>query len=272
MSLRFSSEKFIISPNKGKVNNRHLVAGFALLAFLVFSFISGRSQSGAVIDNVDFNQKSDSLFVTYDLLKAKRNERFTVFLKIIPKSGREIKPVSVSGDIGNDIQGGKGKLMIWNIRKDNIEINEEIAVEVTAISQMADIKQFSRGKALLLSAVVPGLGITKLKNGGAWWLMSLGVYGCLAGSWVYHEMAQDNYGKYDQSLITDERNSLYSTANQQHDISVGFLYASGAIWLGNVIWTLATPKKTGDDLKGLSVSGGYDPISQTPMVNIKFGF
>ena len=39
-------------------------------------------------------------------------------------------------------------------------------------------KAYSRGKAIAFSAVVPGLGITKLRNGGPYWLIGVADYGC----------------------------------------------------------------------------------------------
>ena len=178
------------------------------LFLIVHCALLGQAQSRAEIRNVDFSVRNDSLFVTYDLDKAGKDERFDVLLKISTPSGKIITPYSLSGDVGADISGGRAKQIIWSINKDNIAINEEIAVEVFATSQGNNVKFVSRGKAVLLSAVVPGLGLTKLNNGGPYWIMAIAVYGAAAGSYLYYSMAEQNYTKYLDARTEDERNSF----------------------------------------------------------------
>jgi hypothetical protein len=154
------------------------------------------AQSRAEISNVDFTVRNDTLFVTYNLDKAAKQEQFNVSLKITTASGKTITPYTLSGDVGANITGGKAKQIIWDITKDNIAINEDIAVEVLATSQGDNVKFVSRGKAALLSAIVPGLGLTKLNNGGPYWIMAIAAYGAAAGSYLYYSMAEQNYTKY----------------------------------------------------------------------------
>jgi hypothetical protein len=146
--------------------------GFSWLQVVTFiiiighSALSGQAQSRAEIRKIDFMVRNDSLFVTYDIDKADKLERFNIALKITTKSGRNLTPYSLSGDVGTNIPGGKAKQIVWDISKDNVAINEEIAVELLATPLGNNVKFVSRGKAVLLSAVVPGLGLTKLNNGG----------------------------------------------------------------------------------------------------------
>ncbi len=104
-----------------------------IVALFIFIFPitqSGWAQSHAQIRNVDFTVRNDSLFVTYDLDKATKQERFTISLKISTPSGKITTPYTLSGDVGEQIPGGQNKLIIWNIGKDNIVINEEITLEM----------------------------------------------------------------------------------------------------------------------------------------------
>ncbi|MEI7725762.1 MAG: DUF5683 domain-containing protein [Bacteroidota bacterium] len=242
------------------------------LFLIVHCTMLGQAQSRAEIRNVDFSVRNDSLFVTYDLDKAGKDEQFNVLLKISTPSGKIITPYTMSGDVGANVTGGKAKQIIWSISKDNIAIDEDIAVEVIATSQGSNVKFVSRGKAVLLSAVVPGLGLTKLNNGGPYWIMAIAVYGAAAGSYLFYSMAEQNYTKYLDARTEDERNSLHSTVQSQKNMSNVLMYTAGAVWLGNMIWTLANPNKTKPGKKGISFGGSYNPLAKAPVVMIKYKF
>ena len=242
------------------------------LILIVHSALSGQAQSRAEIRKVDFMVRNDSLFVTYDLDKAGKQERFNISLKISTSSGKVITPYSLSGDVGTNLPGGRSKQIVWNISKDNIAINEDIAVEVLATSQRNNVKFVSRGKAVLLSAFVPGLGLTKLNNGGPYWIMAIAFYGAAAGSYLYYSMAEQNYTKYLDARTESDRNSFHSTVESQKTISEVLMYTAGAVWLGNMIWTLASPNKTKPGDKVVSFGGTYDPMAKAAVFTLKYKF
>ena len=246
----------------------------SLLFFTIMLLYSqvAQAQSHAEINKVDFTVRNDSLFVKYDIDKAGKQERFDISLRITTASGKIITPLTLSGDVGVNIQGGQSKQIIWNISKDNIVINEDIAVEVLASPQENTIKFVSRGMAVLLSAFVPGLGLTKLNKGGPYWIMAIGVYGAAAGSYLFYSMANQNYNKYLDARTENERNSLHSTVESQKTISNVLMYTAGAIWLGNMIWTLVSPNKTKPANKGISFGGTYDPLAKAPVLTLKYVF
>jgi len=244
----------------------------ALIIIIILSIQGIHAQSRAEIRNVDFQVRNDSLFVTYDIEKASKNELFSISLKITTRSGKTVTPGNLIGDVGMNISGGKAKHIIWDISKDNIVINENLAVEVFGIPLDSAVKFVSRVKAVLLSAVVPGLGITKLKNGGPYWIMAIAVYGSAAGSYLYYSFAEKNYTKYLDARTESERNSLHSTVQSQKTISSVLMYTAGAVWLRNMIWTLACPNKTNPNDKGISFGGAYDPMAKAPVINLRFKF
>ncbi len=244
---------------------------FIFFILMIPSALLGQAQTNAEITNVDFTVRNDSLFVKYDIDNSRKQERFTVSLKISTASGTQITLKSLTGDIGTNVTGGKNRQIIWNISKDNIVINEAVAVEVMAIPEGIDVKFVPRGKAALLSAVVPGLGLSKLNNGGPYWVMAIGVYGAAAGSILFYSLAGQNYTKYLDAKTVDERNRLHATVERQKTTADVLLATAGAIWLGNMIWTLASPNKTKKDY-GVSFGGNYDPMEKTPVINILYKF
>jgi len=244
---------------------------FYLAAFL-FSGLSSMAQSHAEIRNVDFTVRNDTMFVNYDLLKAGRNEQFVISLTIQTSSGKILYPQALTGDVGMNIIGGKGKQIFWSINRDNIFINEEISAKITIESSIIQSKFVHRGIAVLLSAVVPGLGITKLNNGGPYWIMAIAFYGCAAGSYLFYRFAETDYNKYLASMDTQERNKFYNNVQTQNTISDVLMYTAGAVWLGNMIWTLIEPNKTNPGKKGISFGGSYDPVAKTPVFSLKVKF
>jgi len=246
-----------------------------IIAFFCLIFqlpLFGKAQSYAVIRNVDFTVRNDSLVVTYELNKAKNQERFNVSLKLSTASGKTITPYTLTGDVGGNISGGKTKQIIWDINKDNLFINEKISVEVIAEIDPVNTTPYPRGTAVVLSAIVPGLGISKMNNGGPYWVMAIAVYGCAAGSYLYYQSAESNYDKYLAMMDESQRNSLYSKVQTQNNISDVLMYSAGAIWLGNMIWTIACPNKTKPNAKGVSLRGSYNPELNVPMVGLTYTF
>jgi len=229
------------------------------------------SQSIAEIQNIQFSALNDTLTVTYDIIQADRKELFDISLVVITASGKLIRPRAVSGDVGSNVKGGGGKQIYWDLNKDQIFLNEEIEVEIEAIVLGVPEKFASRGKAILLSAVVPGLGITKLNKGGPYWIMAVATYGAAAGSIVFYFLADGNYTKYLDAKDMDERNSLYDKVESQKMISDILMYSAGAVWLGNMIWTLANPNKT-KQAKGLSFGGSYDHVIGRPVFALRYKF
>lgn len=260
---------------KTSLKNRHIRILMQVISLVLMFFGWGREgfgQSHAEIRNVDFTVRNDSMFVVYDLVEAGKGERFDISLKVISTSGKTITPLTLGGDVGKNRSGGKLKQIVWNIAMDNVAIDEEIAVEVIATSLAGEVKFVSRGKAVLLSAVVPGLGLTRLNNGGPYWIMAIAVYGAAAGSYLYFTLADQNYTKYLEAQTESERNALHATVESQKTISNVFMYTAGAVWLGNMIWTLAAHNKTKPGDKGLSFGGAYDPRAKAPVFTLKYNF
>ncbi|TSA24845.1 MAG: hypothetical protein D4R67_11130 [Bacteroidetes bacterium] len=228
-------------------------------------------QSVAEINNIRFIAQNDTLIVTYDINQAVRKELFDVSLIITTSSGKLIRPRAVCGDVGPTVTGGKGKRIYWDLNRDQIFLNEGIEVEIEAVALGIPMKFVSRGKALLLSTFVPGLGITKLNKGGPYWLMAVATYGAAAGSVVFYYLADDNFKKYLASMDIDERSKLHSKVETQNTISDVLMYSAGAVWLGNMIWTLSHPNKT-KQAKGLSFGGSFDPVIGQPVLAVKYRF
>ena len=248
-----------------------LLISCLLISAFLYKGNNVSGQSVAEINNIRFIAQNDTLIVTYDIDKAVRKELFDVSLIITTSSGKLIRPRAVSGDVGPNVPGGKEKKIYWDLNRDQIFLNEGIEVEIEAVALGIPVKFVSRGKALLLSTFIPGFGITKLNRGGPFWLMAVATYGAAAGSVVFYYLADDNFKKYLSSTDIDERNTLHSKVETQNTVSDVLMYTAGAVWLGNMIWTLAHPNKT-KQAKGLSFGGSIDPVIGRPVFALRYKF
>jgi len=253
-----------------------------------------QAQTKAEIKNIDFNVVNDSLIVTYDLLKAKINERFNVVLVVKTVTGKTYDPVALSGDVGNNIAGGKGKRIVWDVGKDKVLVNDEIFVQVLATPVPPEIaatpvqeppketvsekpkepeqkprseeKVYSKGAAIALSAVLPGLGITKLRDGGPYWLIGIATYGCAIAGVVLNLSSSSSYNQYKNATDYSERDKYYNAAVSQNNTGNTLLWVAGGLWVADLIVTAVIPAK----LKfGYSLGPTYNPDVNQVMLTLR---
>ncbi|MFQ6115537.1 MAG: formylglycine-generating enzyme family protein, partial [bacterium] len=89
---------------------------FILVGLIIFSGIL-HAQS---IENIRFHQaEDDRVIVNYDIVGGK-DQRFEVSLLVSDEGGQTfyIQPRSVTGDVGKDVEGGRGKQIIWEVLSD----------------------------------------------------------------------------------------------------------------------------------------------------------
>jgi hypothetical protein len=229
------------------------------------------AQTAEDIQNITIHVVGGDVIITYDLSGNKNQDWFDVKVWINTLDGNKIFPKTVSGDIGRPVKAGKRKEIRWEINKDQVYVDEDIFVEITA-EPVEYIVPVSRGAALGLSAVVPGLGITKLNNGGVYWLMAVGFYGTGAASAYYFIKYDDTYRKYLDMTDIEKRDKLYSQAQNEQVITQVLLYSAVAIYVTNIIWTLAQRNKTKPKEIPVTLGGSVDPVSKTPVFLLRYTF
>ena len=95
-----------------------------LLLLIGFSLIT--QTFSQKIENVKFEQKGETIVVTYDIAQAKNGQYFNVDLYYSANGGAFTGPIkSVKGDIGKGLQGGFGKRIEWDVLKDVNELESD---------------------------------------------------------------------------------------------------------------------------------------------------
>ena len=239
-----------------------LIALFGLI-----SHVSLYAQSTANVDNVAISVKEDVIEITYDLNNAEPKETFTVWLKAYTPDGQEIKASLFSGDVGENIEGGMRKRVIWNAGLENLNLASYLYFDVFAKSSLTSKRQsvfknpgFQRSAK---SIALPGLGNSNKKR--PYWIAGIAAYGLVAGSVILNGQASDDYSNYLSSRSVEDRNQLFSDAENKDQLSKTMAYSAGAIWLGGVIFALINKSS---DNAGFSL----DTNTQYPGLSLNFRF
>jgi len=260
----------------------------ALIGLLITPGLN--AQTKARIDNVDFSADADKITITYDITGSQAGETFYVWVQVQTTSGKLVNVKSTSGDIGKGVPGGPGKQIEWNYKNDQLEAGEEISVEVFATAEIpgkkveepavktppatiSGTRNISVGKALILSAILPGTGKTYIKGHGANWLLGVLSYGLVTGSVLLNHAAYNNLEDYRASIDPDAREDMYSTAQVQAAMS--YVCAGGAITIW-VVDFITTGVKAGKAKRAaqsrVDFNLNYDPNAKTPMLGITYKF
>ncbi len=180
------------------------------------------------------------LTITYDLVAKSKSDVYYVWVELRGQDGNPIRAYSIKGEVGDSIRAGSNKVITWAPEDDAIFINEDVTVEVKG--EMFE-KEFSKGKMVALSTVVPGLGQTKVKE-KPWWLTSIPAYGALAGGVLYHNKYTNTYDRYLKTTDDPvERADLLEQSQKENNLAGALLISAGVIWAANIVWMAATPNR-----------------------------
>lgn len=269
-----------------------------LLFFLLPDNLSGQTSISVTKPRLEL--ADDNLVIQYDILNAKSSDFFVVWIEVTDAAGNKVKALSVTGDIGNDIKGGKNKRINWDFGNDSIYIDENIFVEVKAEKIVVQeeqaqtkttdetknikadegsmgMKGISKGNMILSTVVVPGWGQTKTNKGKPYWLIGAAGYSCLAGSVILNLNSRSVYDDYKSEMDPDASNNLFEKANQRKNFSKYLAFSAIGIWAADIIWVLATPAKASGSPSSykerkLRVIPYFDAYSNSKMVSLTYKF
>ncbi|MQY78833.1 MAG: hypothetical protein GH151_06515 [Bacteroidetes bacterium] len=248
-----------------------------------FLSINGYGQSKARIENIDFNLVGDDIIITYDIINSAPGEKFDIEIEIFTESGKKPDAKSLSGDVGKDVAGGRGKSVTWNFQNDNADLTEGIYVEVNATAHLVpEVKKKparrggSLGGAFVKSLVFPGWGNSSI-SGGPYWLMGFVGYGCIAGSVMMNQQASQSYDDYLKASDAGNRDNLFSDAESKDQLSKLLFGVGAVVWVTDLTILLIkgnNPRTYAYNTSRTSPLVGYtiDPISKKPMLSVRITF
>ncbi|MCF8221749.1 MAG: hypothetical protein K9J25_01275 [Bacteroidales bacterium] len=103
-----------------------------ILAILAAISVQVQSQSNISISRPELSYYNDTLVILFDIRGCSQNNIFNIYPDITFPSGEVINTSALHGDIGDSIQCGPDKQIVWNLAADNFRINGDIEVQITA--------------------------------------------------------------------------------------------------------------------------------------------
>ena len=241
----------------------------------------GKNIPGGLNKRVTWDLRSDSLYInmdiyigiTADIIKAP---------KIVPKKESKEKPVAT---VSEKKESEEKPVASLSEKKESTE-KESKQTPATDIKEEDQKKPGKKpkttpsvkvGKIVMLSAIVPGLGLTKLSNKKPYWLIGVAGAGCIATSVYYNHQASSNYDKYSTTEDRNKINSYYDNAEKQKLYSNIFTISAAAIWvidLGTASLVAIRKNKANKRKSGNNVKTGFyfDSTTDSPVLSLKYKF
>jgi hypothetical protein len=208
--------------------------------FLFLLIIYKSSSQDFQITQLQLDFSGNQLHITYNLDNKNSAGKFRIRIEIKRQNGLLIQPGAISGDIGENIKAGNNKVIIWDLGKDTISLDEDISVKLTG-----DIiaKSYSKGSLMLMSTVFPGWGQTKI-TGRPWWLCGVAAYGALAGGVIFYNKCYDTSIIFNDPLTPKyEKAALEDKGSKEFLNSRIFSVTAASIWVANLIWVAVMPNQ-----------------------------
>jgi serine protease Do len=202
--------------------------GSLIFFILVFCTIGGFSQGkNDTLLNVNFYHENQKIIIKYDLISSNSKDSFFIDLKIYNSKDSLFLPRKLSGDY-QKVVAGNGKTIIWNVGEEEINIDEEIQIKLSAKHQI----QINKSKHILKSILLPGLGDYRIRNGKLHFLAGVFAYGSVGSSIYFNSEAINEYESYKNEYELEKSKMLYDRAKLDRNIS---LISAG---LATTIWVL----------------------------------
>ena len=133
------------------------------------------------------------------------------------------------------------------------------------------------GKNLLLSAVVPGWGLTRMSGGKPWWIVAIVDAGCVGAAVYFDYKATESYDKYLNSSSAAEFDVYYEDASRQRTWSRTFGWSAAAVWLADMCLTgirgIRTGKSTDQGYTSfIRIGSYYDHQTSAACFSVHFNF
>jgi len=228
--------------------------------------------------------KDGYLIISYNILESKQTDLFHIRIEVTDSNGKFVEPQRITGDIGQNVSGGKSKVIQWNVDADRVPVDQGIFVQVIGerISRQEAEPELSRQRisrmsAVMRSAAFPGWGLSKLNPGTPHWIKGVASYSALASTFILYQRSYVNYQSYLDSSDETERSSLFNKSIRQENLSVMMAYTAAGIWVADLIWTFIgakpeTAPHSAMQLKGISVGTDYERTANIPMLSVRYTF
>jgi hypothetical protein len=155
---------------------------------------------------------------------------------------------------------------------------EEIVLKEQPVSreEAAGEKEFTRSVLLLQSAILPGLGLSRV-TGNPHWIKGVAGYTCVAGAIVLNRAAVQEFSAIAEMEQMDDIVEAYDRSLRWDNVSEVLAYVAVGIWVSDLVWTfVGTSDLGGNSLQsrsaGCSLYTSWDPVLAGPLIGFRYRF
>lgn len=212
------------------------------MAFFLGLSLNAHSQK---LENIRFENHREGVYqIIYDINNAKEDEKFKVNLKIKDSKGKVIPIKHIDGSIHDWYSGGKNKSILWDAKKDDLMLNDNIEIVLTAQKEF----KFPFKQHLLKSVIFPGWGEYRMYNKKHYAYLGVVAYGGMIGSFFLNQDARYFYDQYLNSYDINESKRLYDNARFGKSMSKISFGIGAAAWVYGIYRVLRKSNKLKEDL------------------------
>lgn len=261
-----------------------------ILFLLMVSFFCLQVGYAQITDvRAELDKLNRRIDIYYNLqAKGEKYDKFEIELYLSEDGGEtfERKLEYVTGQYGKNVTPGLNKKMVWLYFKEMPEFTgKDIAFKVKAkvdlAAKEARILSLGGPKEALYSAILPGWGDYKVRDGKRWQFFTIGAISyALVGSGLYlRSRSRDNFDKVGRATSASEVDNLISRADGQNTTSTVLINTGIAIWAADL--TLALLKGLKNQKAQRKIQQGkvstslrilYNPYANRPMFGLNFKF
>ena len=222
-----------------------------LFVLILFNSLLISGQSKILISKPELSYINNTLIVKYNITGCRTGQYVNISMIVLNSKGDTLRPSNITGDIGKMINCGLEKSITWDVVMDNIKINDDIEVELLgkeSFPVISNIKphgtpMFTRGKVMISSFFVPGLGQKMASGKGCYFLFSGLVYGA-AGASAYFFVKHGEYYTDYKNTSGAEADDYFSKAEESFNMGRYLLFGAAGAWVTNFIWSAVIPIKS----------------------------
>ncbi len=223
----------------------------SVLLLSVFLCIADLAAQNEIrISRPELSFSDNVLTVKYDITGCGSGEFVDITLIVLNSKGDTIKPGYITGDMGFRVTCGTGKVISWNIGRDNAKIDDDIQVLVkgrrsaqpVSTLNMPESENISRGKILVSSVFVPGLGLKKASGKSGFLVFSGLAYGGLGAALFLNLQSKKLKDDY-LAATGNDRDNKFSKWEKNYNMTRSIIYGTAGVWAVNLIWSAVIPIK-----------------------------
>ena len=197
------------------------------LFFMLISFdTAAQKHYNFKLSRVNYFEDSTRVGISFKIKNAKDFDRFDLDVSAFDEKQNSLSVNSLSNHLA--LEKDKFHTVYWNAINDGYILDGRYNLKLN-LSRASTIK-IPYNKHFILSALFPGLGDYKIRNG--WWhgLYGILAYGATYYAIDYNEKANRNYILYRNSYNVEQSNNFFESARKQANLSRILAVTAGVTW------------------------------------------